>query len=110
MIVGKMSADAHFRDRNHRSIGHLQDDRYMDNCNVRPRELRIMLRHISGHRRRGLPAKSKEGRPSPGFGSPSLLYASIRPLGMNLRRVAQKSLPVGVSLSMDEIKKSLNFS
>ena len=48
MVIGKMSVDTRFRDRSPRPIRHRQDDRYTNNCNVRSRELQIMLRYILG--------------------------------------------------------------
>ncbi len=49
MIIGKMSVDTRFRDsRSLRPICHRQDDWYTNNCDVRPRELQIMLRYILG--------------------------------------------------------------
>lgn len=43
-----MSADTRFRDRSPRPIRYRQDDRYTNNCEVRPGELQIMLRYILG--------------------------------------------------------------
>jgi hypothetical protein len=48
MIIGKMTVNTRFRDRSPRPIRHRQDDRYTNNCDVRPRELQIMLRYILG--------------------------------------------------------------
>lgn len=46
LIIGEMSVDTRFRDRSTRPIRHRQDDRYMNNCDVRPRELQVMLRYV----------------------------------------------------------------
>lgn len=47
-IISKMSVDTRSRDRSPRPIRHRQDGRYIDNCKIRPRELQIMSRYISG--------------------------------------------------------------